>query len=215
MKVMKNILFLLLIAGLLTFTGCGSSDDVKEDDENKEETSSSDRKKLDLPYWFVAPPHAEDALYAVGYAKKKSMQLAMESAEIRAQVRLSRQIEVKVANMVKDFLEESGTAEQSEAIEFSNSVSKSVSENFLSGVRTKEREFYETEEGYIEVFVLVEVSLADMGSRIDQIMKDKAQAYARLRANIAFEELKEELKRLNGDDTDLRAEEGDPTEPDE
>lgn len=217
MKALKNFLLLLMIASLFAFAGCGSDGDEREDEkEEKEESNKSNRRKrMDVPSWFMDPPSAEDALYAVGYAKKNNLQMANTTSANRARDELSRQIGVKVTNMVKDFLEEAGTSDQSETIEFSQSVSKSITENFIAGSKVKEREVYEFEDGSIEVFTLVTVSLTDMGARIDEIMKDKAQAYARLQANKGFDELKKELKELNGEDPDLKPREGDPTETDE
>ena len=57
----------------------------------------------------MVPPKSADAIYAVGYAKKSKMQLAMTIARTRATDELSRVLGSKVTNMTKDFIEEGTT----------------------------------------------------------------------------------------------------------
>jgi len=190
-----------ILFGLLA--SCGGSGDTKENNKSK-------KKRADVPSWFLAPPTAEDAIYAVGYAKKENLQLAVDTAKNRARDEISRVIGVKVSNMIKDFLEEAGVSGNSVATEFTSSVSKSVSSNFLSGSKLDQQDLYELDndgdgntDAY-EAFALMKVSLKDMSSKIDEVMKNNAAAYAKLQANKAFDDLAKELKDLNGNDASLK-----------
>ena len=191
-----------VIFGLLA--ACGGDGDTKE------ETTKSKKKKADVPVWFMAPPTAEDAIYAVGYAKKENMQLAMDTAKNRARDEISRVIGVKVSNMIKDFLEEAGVSGNSVSTEYTSSVSKSVSSNFLSGSKLEQQDLYEIDSdddgnpNAYEAFALMKVSLKDMSSKIDEVMKNNAAAYAKLQANKGFDDLAKELKEINGGSEDLK-----------
>jgi len=214
MKLSKLVTKLFLaIFVIALFINCGGNGETKEN----ETKSSSKKKRVDAPSWFLAPPYAEDALYAVGYAKKDNLQLALNVATNRARDELSRVIRVKVANMIKDFIEEgsvgSGKDKMGQVTEFSQSVSKSITENTLNMTRIDQQEIYELEDGSFEAFVLVKLSLADLSSKVDEIMKNNAAAYAKLQANKAFEDLNKELKSLKGTDPDLRAKEGSTDNP--
>lgn len=212
MKKQKLLLKLVIsIWVMLLAFNCGGSGEKKED------KGSSRKKRADVPSWFLAPPYAEDALYAVGYSKKANLQLALTTAANRARDELSRVLGVKVANMVKDFIEEGTVGSDKEKVgqvtEFSQTVSKSLTENVLNMTRIDQQELYELEDGNYEAFVLIKLSLADLSSKVDEIMKNNAAAYAKLQANKAFEDLNKELKSLKGSDPDLKAKEGSTDNP--
>ncbi|OHD13487.1 MAG: hypothetical protein A2086_03390 [Spirochaetes bacterium GWD1_27_9] len=210
MKVLKSLILIISALSILLVVGCGSGGDEQESTTTTSTASQSGTKKKrsDVPAWFLVPPTAEDAIYTVGYAKKENMQLAMDTAKNRARDEISRVIGVKVSNMIKDFLEQGGVGETQQSIEFTQSVSKSVSQNFISGSKLEQQELYDIEQdGKLvahEAFVLMKVSLKDMSSKIDDLMKNNAAAYAKLQANKAFDDLSKELKSLNGNDSDLK-----------
>ena len=149
-------------------------------------------------------------LISCGVSLSLAMFLAMDTAKNRARDEISRVIGVKVSNMIKDFLEEAGVSGESVATEFTSSVSKSVSSNFLSGSKLEQQDLYEIdtdEDGNpnaYEAFALMKVSLKDMSSKIDEVMKNNAAAYAKLQANKAFDDLAKELKEINGTDESLK-----------
>ncbi len=215
MKISKLLKLVISIFVVLLMLNCGegSSGETKKDEKG----STSRKKRADVPSWFLTPPYAEDALYAVGYAKKDNLQLALNVAANRARDELSRVLGVKVANMVKDFIEEGsvggGEDKVGQVTEFSQTVSKSITENTLNMTRIDQQELYELEDGSYEAFVLIKLSLADLSSKVDEIMKNNAAAYAKLQANKAFDDLNKELKNLKGTDPDVRAKEGSTDNP--
>lgn len=208
-KLLTKLFMAIFIIALLVNCGGGG--------EEKKDNKKGSKKRADVPSWFLAPPYAEDALYAVGYSKKDNLQLALTTATNRARDELSRTINVKVANMIKDFIEEGSVGGSKDKVgqvtEFSQTVSKSITENALSMTRIDKQELYELEDGSYEAFVLVKLSLADLSVKVDQIMKNNAAAYAKLQANKAFEDLNKELKSMKGTDPDLKAKEGSTDNP--
>lgn len=188
---MKNImriltLLLALVFVFTCFVGCESGDDVEEDN-----------KTLDLPSWFLSPPIADDALYAIGVGESSKLQMAMNKASDWARQELSRVISVKVSTMTKQFLEEAGVDDVSQTTEFTEVVSKSIASNSISGSKIKEQEIKETDDGKYIAYCLVELKLADMTGAIDEIVKQNSAAFAKLQANRAFDDLANELKELD------------------
>ncbi|MBP5706411.1 MAG: LPP20 family lipoprotein [Spirochaetales bacterium] len=209
---MKKILTTLMAVLALTamVVSCGGGD--------KQESGKSGRKRMDLPTWYAVPPTSADAIYAVGYAKKAKLQLAQTIAASRARDELSRVLGTKVTNMTKDFIEEgttgTGKDEIGDATEFSQSVSKQLTDNMLSGSTIDQQEFYELDDGNYEVFVLIKLGLADFGAKVDQVMKANAAAFAKLQATKALDELSAEIANLRGDDKDVKAKGGSGYEED-
>jgi hypothetical protein len=209
---MKKILTMLMAVVALTamVVSCGGGD--------KQESGKSGRKRMDLPTWYAVPPTSPDALYAVGYAKKAKLQLAQTIAASRARDELSRVLGTKVTNMTKDFIEEgttgTGADEIGDATEFSQSVSKQLTDNMLSGSTIDQQEFYELDDGNFEVFVLIKLGLSDFGAKVDQVMKANAAAFAKLQATKALDELSAEIATLRGDNKDVKAKGGSGYEED-
>lgn len=213
---MKKIFALFTFATFLlsVLVACGGSGETTETT-----TAPTRKKRADVPAWFLMPPQTEDAIYSVGYAKKQNMQLALTTAANRARDELSRVLGVKVSNMVKDFMEEGTVGSDSEktgqTIEFSSSVSKSITSNSMSLTQISQQELYELDNGYFEGFVLIKLAITDMSSKIDEVMKNNAAAFAKLAANKSFDELDKELKSLKGTDPALKPAEGNPEETEE
>ena len=209
---MKKILTTLMAVLALTamVVSCGGGD--------KQESGKSGRKRMDLPTWYAVPPTSSDAIYAVGYAKKAKLQLAQTIAASRARDELSRVLGTKVTNMTKDFIEEgttgTGKDEIGDATEFSQTVSKQLTDNMLSGSQIDQQEFYELDDGNFEVFVLIKLGLSDFGAKVDQVMKANAAAFAKLQATKALDELSAEIANLRGDDNDVKAKGGSGYEED-
>lgn len=208
-KILTTIMAVVALAAMAV--SCGGGD-------TKEAEKSSGRKRMDLPSWYAVPPTSPDALYAVGYAKKSKLPLAQTIAASRARDELSRVLGTKVTNMTKDFMEEgttgTGKDEIGDATEFSQSVSKQLTDNMLAGSAVDQQEFYELEDGSFEVFVLIKLGLSDFSSKVDAVMKANAAAFAKLQATKALDELSAEISSLRGDNKDVKAKGGTGNEED-
>lgn len=199
MKELLRKLFLLSLMAVMAFSmvSCGSSDDPVDPEEDDEEI---ERPRGNYPEWFLDPPNASDTLYAIGIAEKQTLQLALDTATARARNEIARIVKVKVSTMTKDFLEEAGVTGESVSTEFTQVVSKQVSDNTLTGTMRDKTFVDDSDPERSTVFVMVRLSLADMSGAIEEVMKNNAAAYARLQANKGFEDLENELKKLDSDD---------------
>ena len=94
--------------------------------------------------------------------------------------------------MVKDFMQESGIGDRSEALEFTQAVSKGVTEATLTGSVIKE--VFVGKDG--TYFVLVEYSLEQAKrAAIDSARQEEA-LWNEFKADQAFEALEQEFEKL-------------------
>jgi hypothetical protein len=201
-KFLNAISMILAILFVLSVViGCESKPEVKKDDKGKNEKNST--VKLDLPDWFMSPPVDKEILYAVGYSKKQNLQNAINDASTSARAELSRIISVKVSTMTKQFMEEAGAGKDAQANDFSQSVTKTLANNVLSGTKIEKQDIKQTGESY-SVAILVKLSLDDMAKMFAQATKVNAAAYNDLmkKVNKGFDELNKSVDNLEGKDFD-------------
>ncbi|MCK9244074.1 MAG: LPP20 family lipoprotein [Candidatus Marinimicrobia bacterium] len=177
----KLLVFVLLISVALFTVNCGGK--------------KPKAKMDDIPEWYLNPPQAEDAIYQAGDAVKTSMALAKDAADARARDAIARTIELKVTNMMKDFMQQSGLGEDSEALEFTSNVSKQVANTVLRGCMIVKREM-KTEGSNYHGYSLAEYNLNSLVQEaLDEARKQKA-LYNEAKANLSFEELEREIEKL-------------------
>lgn len=193
----KMVIFIAIISAGVLFTACGSKSVAESKNDKPDQIEQSDN----YPEWFLNPPKSADTIYAIGIASKQTMQLSLDIATSSARDEIARVVGVKVSNMVKNFMEQSGVNNESEYTEFSQTVSKQLADNTLSGSQ-RDKVFIDKATSPNTVYVLVRLNLADMSGAIDELVKKQASAYAKLRANKGFEDLAKELKELRGDDVE-------------
>jgi hypothetical protein len=195
MNILKKIGVIAITGLTVVVFSCGGSAPQQQQKPVVEDQSSN------YPDWFLNPPKAADAIFAIGIAQKATMQLSMDIATSSARDEVARVVGVKVSNMVKNFMEQAGVNEESQYTEFSSTVSKQIADNTISGSQ-RDKMYIDNTTTPHTVYVLVKLNLADMSGSIDALMKKQAAAYAQLRANKGFEDLANELKSMRGDDVE-------------
>jgi len=90
------------------------------------------RESRDMPKWSLERPVAEGIIYGVGQAKKQNPSLAKTVAAQRAREEVAAAVKIKVESLVKDFMQESGVGERAGALEFTQAVSKGVTDATLT-----------------------------------------------------------------------------------
>ena len=184
MKINKtNFSFLLISLIAISCAGPGATNSG----------STEERESKDIPDWFLNPPTAEDYLYGVGEAKKQNPTLAKKTATSRARAEISEIVRVKVSSMLKDFMQESGAGGNASALEFSEAVTKQVSDNTLIGSSIKES--YIAEDGAI--YILVEYPMNNIKEDAIGAAKNKEALYNEFKANQSFEALEEAINKLD------------------
>ena len=148
-------------------------------------TSKPMAKMADVPEWYLNPPQTEDAIYQAGDALKMSMALAKDAADSRARDAIARTIEVKVTNMMKDFMQQSGMGQDAEAIEFTSSVSKQVSSSVLKGCKIVKRDMKVEGTSY-HGFSLAEYSLNPLVQETLDVARKQKSLYNKQKPILAL-----------------------------
>ena len=175
----------LLIVIALVFIGCGGSKQVVRDESG-------------MPAFVLNPPRAPGKLYGSGIAKKASPQLAKEIADLNAKKEIAKVLGQQVSNLMKQFMGESGIGEAAEVTEFSQSITKAVTDQNLVGVIVEKREFVGG-----TMYSLAMLDLTDsevMGfikNQVERALTSKEALLSEFRAKKGFEELEKELQKLN------------------
>lgn len=183
-KSVRIVTGFFIVALFVSFTlqGCGSS----------RSGSTEESPMKDIPEWFLNVPQAEDAIYGVGMAKKQNPSLARKAAIARARDEVASQVQVKVQSMLKDFMQESGVGENAQSLEFTQSVSKQVTDMSLQGSKVKE--VYPAKDGTF--YALVEYPLESLRqSTLTEAQKQEA-LYNEFKAQQGFDALKEEIETM-------------------
>lgn len=168
---------------ILVFVGCAGK---------MESGSTESRESRDMPEWSLVPPAVEGYIYGVGQAKKQNPSLAKKVASQRARDEIAAAVKIKVESIVKDFMQESGIGDRSEALEFTQAVIKGVTEATLTGSVIKE--VFVGKDG--TYFVLVEYSLEQAKrAAIDSARQEEA-LWNEFKADQAFEALEQEFEKL-------------------
>lgn len=179
-KVLHSVLAGAIIVALV---GCGGSKKVS---------------KSNVPDWFLNPPKAGDKLYGIGSAKKQNVQLAKEISETRAKKEIAQALSQKVQNLMKDFMSESGLGETAEATEFTQSITKTITDIDLEGCTIEKREIIDGTVWSLAVWPIDEAGRSFLKDRINAELKRREALYNELQAKKGFEELDKELQKLNG-----------------
>ncbi|MDP2983874.1 MAG: LPP20 family lipoprotein, partial [Candidatus Latescibacter sp.] len=132
--------------------------------------------KGDVPDWYLNPPQAKDKIYGTGASEKSAfLDLATQLSDAAATQSLMASIQVSVQSMLRNYLQQSGTLDNVRALQFSESVSKTVVSNTLSGVIITKRE---SREG--RMFSLAELSKDSMKNALLSAARDAAAEYSEL-----------------------------------
>lgn len=176
---------ILAVMTTLWLTGCGST--------SPRSGSTEESTMSDAPEWFLKMPASADILYGVGNAKKQNPALARKTATARARDEVSQAVEVKVSNLMKDFMEESGIGDNAQALELSKSVSKQVAAVTLQGSTV--RESHIGKDG--TMYILVEYSLSAARHAALEEAKNREAEFNKLEAQKGFDELEEALRNMD------------------
>ena len=148
---------------------------------------------VSMPKWYMNPPKSDDKIYGVGVSEKtKSIQLGRGVAVANARNDLAGKIQVSVQSMLRTFLQQSGTMEDSRALQFAESVGKQVVNVTLTG-----SDVNRTEERDDRYFALVEISMESINNAIHTAARNAAAEFSELKAKSALEDLDKAIDKLN------------------
>lgn len=181
----------LTLSAVIATAGCGSKE-VTPDEQLPNEFAGAPNWVLEgcSAYWG----DDEGArICGVGDAKiGSSMSIARTKATSRARTEISRTLETKVKNMVKDFQEQVTDGESEMTAEQFNSTTVSLSKATLNG--TSVQKTWVSPTGQLYILVALDVEAFENSVRAMDEMSDKLRTFIESRARKSFQELDEEME---------------------
>ncbi len=182
---MKRIAFTLLtLAVCIGFSGCKSPPKMESDDS-----------MFDYMQEEVAKILGKGGLASVGIAESRNTQLAITKAKVEARKNLAQDVQVKIENLEKAFIEEIGEASGSEINELFSSATKQITSQTLQGTVPKMQK-YETDDGITTAYILMVLNPEIIHESLKNSGNSAKHLYERFRASKAFEELDKEIKEF-------------------
>lgn len=178
---MKKILFSILLTALFAgLTGCTSTPKAKAKVQQPlfQEFQQASTKIVDA-----------GGLAVVGLGESKSLEIAINKAKTRGRVELAQLLETKIEALQKDFVEETGLAEEAQILAQFSSTAQAITSQQIQGSVAKDLQ-YETIGDTITAYALMELNPKLI---VNQLAKEK-ELYTRFRATKAFENLDSEIK---------------------
>ena len=153
----------------------------------------SEKTIKNIPDWYLETPNEDNAFHAAVSATSKDLQTAITKAQVRGRASLAQQMEARMANLTKDFVEETGVEEGAEILQFFSTTTKAVTDRTLVGSQTVKKQIL-PEGGVYRAYVLMRLPLDSANKLLLEKLKANEEAYTRFRATEAFEELNMELE---------------------
>src|SRR3989339_66943 len=149
-----------------------------------------------MPAFVLNPPSAPGKLYATGIAKKASPQLAKDIADLNAKTEIAKILGQKISNMTSQFMQESGI-NSPEVTEFSQSVTRSITDQNLIGVVIERREFVNGSMYSLAVLNTTDPAVKDfVKQQVTNSLTSREALLSEFRAKQGFENLDKELDKL-------------------
>jgi hypothetical protein len=153
-----------------------------------------------MPSFVLNPPSVPGKLYGTGIAKKASPQLAKEIADLNAKKEIAQVLGQKISNLTKQFMGESGV-NQAEVTEFSQSITKAVTDQNLVGVVVEKREFVDGTMYSLAILDLTNNQVKDfVKQQVTNSLTSKEALLSEFRAKQGFENLDKELDKMENKD---------------
>jgi ribosomal protein S20 len=180
------------LAAVIATAGCGGKDVTTPDEQLPNDFAGA-------PNWVLQGCSAywgdDDGARICGVGDAnigRSMSIARTKATSRARAEISRTLETKVKNMVKDFQEQVTDGESEMTAEQFNSTTVSLSKATLNG--TSVQESWVSNTGVLYMLVALDVEAFENSVRDMDEMSDKLRSFIESRAKKSFAELDEEME---------------------
>lgn len=183
----KSVLLItVIIAAALLFSCAGGKESAPQ--QPKQETTDTSN----LPDFVLNPPVATDAIYGVGYAQQSTLPLSIKVAEANARADIANQIEAQIKSAVTSYAQESGVGNDTQVIEFAETITRQVTDTTLSGAITKQRAPMEDGGVWILMVYSKESLLGSFEEAAESFERNEGAAFAEFKAAQALEKLEYE-----------------------
>ncbi len=192
---------LTALGGLLVLAACAEAQPgtpaftaAQEQHRQEQQADSVKDAVADLPSWYLTPPVDDVALYAPGTATSADLQFAVDKAVIGAKRALADRINSRLSSKLKEFLSESGAADDAKAMIESERVTNNlITEVNLSGYQITEKTVKPAGSQF-RAYVLVQYPLGKANRLLlDQIQKSDLLE-SKVQASKAFQELEQDIQ---------------------
>lgn len=186
-----SLVYSVIVAVAVGMIGCSS-----KVDSISQAPKEIKNEFADAPKWVLTQDN-EKGIRSAGSAKigKAGMQFAITEAEANARDAMARQIQVKVASMVKNFTQQTGVGDNQTVDKVVSSVSKQVSKQELVGVQRKD--MWISPSGEIWVLMsMSEQSAQAVKNGVKSSFSNDDALHQQVQAKQAQDELDKELEKL-------------------
>lgn len=187
-----SLVYSVIVAVAVGMVGCSSKVDSisQAPKEIKNELAAA-------PKWVLATQENEKGINAAGSARigKAGTQFAITEAEANGRDQMARQIQIKVATMVKNFTQQTGVGDTQTVDKVVSSVSKQVTQQELIG--TQRKDMWISPSG--ELWVLMSMSdqsVSAVKNAVKSSFKNDDALHQQVLAKQAQDELDKALEKL-------------------
>lgn len=190
---MRKIIFISLsiVIALSAFSGCASQKAVAE----AKPPAIIGAEGVPQPDWVVTTPKSETQHFETGYAILSNKSNSIKRASAEAKEKISQWINTVVDSVVVNYTSDSGSADDREALEAFESISRQTSNTSLMGV-SQESMWVDPEGG---VWVLLSMPKENIAKAFETASKEfersDAAMYAEYKMGQALEMLEETLAK--------------------
>lgn len=147
--------------------------------------------QIDAPDWFLNPPQADDAIYGIGTAKMSDLSRSRNVAISRARNDIAFQMNAQIQAAITDYAQEAGVDDNTQVVNFVETVSRQTTETTLQGTRTEN--VYPAKDG--TVYALVSFPKNNFLQEAEQaFQRNEDAAFAEFKAQQALDRLDSQLQ---------------------
>ena len=190
---MKNVITYITTAAILLLAGCASA--PAGTDYANSTKPANPQIPTDVPDWYMETPSDGEYVYVTGMGDGSNINIALGKAKSFAQQEMSEQISAEVQSMVKNYMQESGVDENQSSINFYESVSKTVSNNTMTGFEVLKKYPYSKPNGGYKVYILAGVKTGTVQGEVVSQIQNEESMYAEFKASQAFQALEAEVSK--------------------
>jgi hypothetical protein len=185
----KSVLLItVIIAAALLFSCAGGKESAPQ--QPKQETADTSN----LPDFVLNPPVATDAIYGVGFAQQSTLPLSIKVAEANARADIANQIDAQIKSAVTSYAQEAGVGDDTQVIEFAETITRQVTDTTLSGAITKQRAPMEDGGVWILMVYSKESLLGSFEEAAESFERNEGAAFAEFKASQALDKLEYETQ---------------------
>ena len=178
-NVIKMVSVVLLVGSIVACAG------------SPEPAPQPQQSMSDLPSWYLNPPAAEDAIYGVGSAKMSSLDTSRRMAVSRGREDIAFQMNAAIEAAIVDYAQEAGVDDNTQVVNFVETISRQVTEVTLSGASPEE--VAQGSDGTIYALVSYPKNgFTEAAS--EAFMRNEDAAFAEFKADQALEALDRQLE---------------------